>query len=87
MPERLCFSLNRTLLHWKDTTKHLDHFICNDPSDDKEIRYEECYLIHRVNSVCANFKVTLNNVVLQIFTQCRHVYGRQTWTLNARVIH
>ena len=32
-------SLNGTVLHWKDTVKHLGNFISNDLSEDEEIRY------------------------------------------------
>ena len=73
-------SLNGTVLHWKDTIKHLGNFMSNDLSEDEEIRYKQCDFIGRVNSVCANFKSAPRDVVSKIFTaQCCHLYGCQAW--------
>ena len=80
-------SLNGTVLHWKDTVKHLGNFISNDLSQDEEIKYKQCDFIGRVNSVCPNFKSAPRDVVSKIFTaQCCHLYGCQAWTLNAKSI-
>ena len=55
IPKSNCSALN--------TIKHLNHSICNVSSDTKEIRYKQCDLVGRVNSVYVNFKMAPHNAM------------------------
>ena len=76
--------MNDKALSWVKSVKHIGSIVTWDLREVEEISKKRCDFIGRTNSLFANFKSILKEILSRVFlSQCCHMYGTQAWALDA----
>jgi len=73
-------------LSWSNKVKHLGNMLSYNLDDEFDIQLKRGYFYGSVNTLCAKFKCTLNNVDIasKLFqSYCCAFYGSQLWNLSS----
>ena len=71
-------------LSWVKSVKHLGNIVTWDLREASEIAKKRCDFTGKTNWLLANFKSVQKGIHCHAFwSQCCHMYGSQTWALDA----